>query len=56
MPETRFALLRRGCVFVDEASEYVSPPNTVKSDDGIWFRWLSEWRLLVEGTVGAMSL
>jgi hypothetical protein len=39
---------------VDEASERVSPPNTVKSDDGVWFRGLSEGRLLVEGTVGAM--
>jgi hypothetical protein len=44
---------RRGLVFVDEASEHVSPPNTVKSNDCFWFRRrLSEWRLLVEGAVG----
>jgi hypothetical protein len=40
---------------VDEASEQVSPPNPVKSHDCFWFRRrLSEWRLLVEGAVGAM--
>jgi len=27
-------LSRRGLVFVDEASEHVSPPNTLKSNDG----------------------
>jgi hypothetical protein len=27
-------LSRRGLVFVDEASEHVSPPNAVKSNDG----------------------
>ncbi|HEY8779912.1 MAG TPA: hypothetical protein VIL93_08995 [Solirubrobacterales bacterium] len=40
---------------MDEASEHVSPPNTVKSNGGFWFRRrLAEWRLLVEGAVGAL--
>jgi hypothetical protein len=34
VPETQFATSRCGFVFVDEASEHVSAPNTVESDDG----------------------
>jgi hypothetical protein len=35
VPETQFLLSRRGLVFVNEASERASPPNTVKSNDGL---------------------
>ena len=49
------AASRRGLVFVNDATEYVSASNTVEGDEGLCpRRWLFDWRSLSEGAVGAM--
>jgi hypothetical protein len=40
---------------VNEPSEYISAPNAVEGDDGLWLRRrFFDWRSLAEGAVGAM--